>query len=113
MAPLKFIPDEPSALPQTRKRGVPISHSLSDLFGEVLLFCMDYAVNERADGLFLYLKHDDFWLWSRDSELCVKVWQEMSTFTRLVALEFNYEKTARSLSVGRLLHAGLPKGLIK
>jgi hypothetical protein len=111
-APVKFVSDGPSAPFQTRKRGVPISHSLSDLFGEVFLFCMDYAVNQRADGLFLYRIHDDFWLWNRDSELCVKAWQEMGTFTRLFGLEFNYEKTG-SMSVGQPLHPDLPKGSIK
>lgn len=111
-APLTFAVDGPKATPQVRKRGIPISHSLGDLFGEVLLFCMDYAVNQRADGLFLYRIHDDFWIWDKDSAACVKAWQEMSTFTRLVGLEFNYEKTG-SVSVGQPPHPDLPKGTIK
>jgi hypothetical protein len=111
-APLKFVADGPSAAPQTRKRGIPMSHSLGDCFGEVLLFCMDYAVNQRADGLFLYRINDDFWLWNRNSTVCAKAWQAMSTFTDLVGLEFNYEKTG-SVSVGRPLHPDLPKGSIK
>jgi hypothetical protein len=36
----------------------------------------------------------------------------MSTFTHLVGLDFNYEKTG-SVSVGRPLHPDLPKGSIK
>ena len=36
-----------------------MSNSLGDCFREVLLFSMDYAVNHRADGLFLYRIHDD------------------------------------------------------
>ena len=111
-APLKCVSDGPSAAPQIRKRGIPMSHSLGDCFGEVLLFCMDYAVNQRADGLFLYRIYDDFWLWNRDPGMVVKAWQEMSTYTRLVGLEFNYEKTG-SVSVGRALHPDLPKGTIK
>ncbi|KAG0593263.1 hypothetical protein KC19_1G316800 [Ceratodon purpureus] len=111
-APLKFVSDGPSAAPQIRKRGIPMSHTLGDCFGEVLLFCMDYAVNQKADGLFLYRIHDDFWFWNRDSTVCAKAWQAMSTFTRLVGLEFNYEKTG-SVSVGRPLHPDLPKGNIK
>ncbi|KAG0605524.1 hypothetical protein M758_9G065900 [Ceratodon purpureus] len=111
-APLEFRSDGPMAAPQIRKRGVPMSHSLSGLFGEVLLFCMDYAVNQRADGLFLYRIHDDFWLWNNDATVCVKAWQVMSSFTKLVGLEFNYEKTG-SVSVGQPLHPDLPRGTIK
>lgn len=122
-APLKFVADGPSGTPQTRKRGIPMSHSLGDCFGEVLLFCMDYAVNQRADGLFLYRIHDDFWLWNRDAAVCANAWQEMSTFARLVGLEFNYEKTG-SVSVGQWVSSkekkkknsdlvNLPKGDIK
>lgn len=111
-APLKFVADGPSATIQVRKCGVPVSHSLSDLFGEVLLFCMDYAVNQRADGLFLYRIHDDFWFWNSDPTVCVKAWREMNKFTRLVGIEFNYEKTG-SVSVGQSLHPDLPRGTIK
>lgn len=111
-APLIFINDGPSAKIQVRKCGVPMSHSLSDMFGEVLLFCMDYAVNQRADGLFLYRIHDDFWFWNEDPIVCVKAWKEMSRFSSLVGLQFNYEKTG-SVCVGQLPHPDLPRGSIK
>lgn len=111
-APLRFSSDGPSAAIQVRKCGVPISHSLSDLFGEVLLFCMDYAVNQRADGLFLYRIHDDFWFWNEDPIVCAKAWNEMSKFSNLVGLEFNYDKTG-SVSVGQPPHPDLPLGTIK
>lgn len=110
--PLLFAGDGPSAMIQVRKRGVPMSHSLSDLLGEVLLFCMDYAVNQRADGLFLYRIHDDFWFWDSDPEICAKAWREMSAFSQLVGLEFNFEKTG-SVCVGQPLHPDLPQGSIK
>lgn len=111
-APLRFITDGPSAAIQVRKCGVPMSHSMSDLFGEVLLFPMDYAVNQHADGLFLYRIHDDFWFWNEDPAVCVKAWKEMSRFASLVGLEFNYDKTG-TVCVGQPPHADLPPGSIK
>lgn len=111
-APLRFTSDGPSAGIQIRRRGVPMSHCLSDMFGEVLLFCMDYAVNQRADGLFLYRIHDDFWFWDEDPTVCVKAWQEMSRFTSLVGLQFNWEKTG-SVCIGQPPHPDLPRGSIK
>lgn len=111
-APLIFTGDGPSAATQIRKCGVPIDHSLSDMFGEVLLFCMDYAVNQRTDGLFLYRIHDDFWFWNEDPEVCAKAWKEMSRFSSLVGLKFNYDKTG-SVCVGQPQHPDLPRGSIK
>lgn len=110
-APLKFVDDGPSASKQIRKCGVPVSHSLSDFFGEAVLFCMDYAVNQRADGLFLYRIHDDFWWWSHDPSPCVKAWKEMNTFARLVGLKFNAEKTG-SVTINQPRHPDLPPGAI-
>uniref|UniRef100_A0A7I4DFT0 Reverse transcriptase domain-containing protein n=2 Tax=Physcomitrium patens TaxID=3218 RepID=A0A7I4DFT0_PHYPA len=111
-APIKFVADGPMATTQIRKRGTPMSHSLSDLFGEVVLFPMDFAVNQRANGLFLYRIHDDFWWWNKESQPCVEAWQEMNNFARIVGLEFNNEKTG-SVSVGEPLHPDLPVGTIK
>jgi len=57
--PIKFTADGPTASVQIRKRRVPMSHSISDLFGEVLLFTMDFAVNQKTNGLYLYQIHHD------------------------------------------------------
>lgn len=110
-APLRFTADGP---PQVRKRGVPMAHSLSDVLGEVLLFSMDFAVNQHADGLFLYRLFDDLWLWNNDSEVCAKAWAEMCRFADLTGLQFNNQKTG-SVCVGQpgRLHPGLPQGPIK
>jgi len=112
-APIKFTADGPTASVQTRKRGVPMSHSISDLLGEVLLFTMDFAVNQKTNGLFLYRIHDDFWLWDKDEERVATAWEEMKKFTKLVGLEFNWEKTGSSSIGDRALHPSLPKGDIK
>ncbi|EAW07507.1 uncharacterized protein ACLA_022210 [Aspergillus clavatus NRRL 1] len=91
-APLKFSHDGPNATVQVRKRGVPMSHVLSDCFGETILFCMDYAVNQKTEGAYLYRLHDDFWFWGREGT-CVKAWDAMTEFSGVMGLEFNEEKT--------------------
>ncbi|TVY42738.1 histone H3 [Lachnellula occidentalis] len=60
-APLKFTEDGSSASTRVRKRGVPGAHALSTICGEVVLFCLDYSVNQQTSGAQLYRMHDDFW----------------------------------------------------
>jgi hypothetical protein len=91
-APLKFTQDGENAAVQVRRRGAPISHTLSDCFGETVLFCMDYAVNQNTEGAYLYRLHDDFWFWGRE-QTCVKAWGAMTRFAKVMGLEFNEEKT--------------------
>ncbi|KAJ5480218.1 hypothetical protein N7530_005727 [Penicillium desertorum] len=91
-APLKFAQDGAEGSVQTRKRGIPMSHTLGDCFGESVLFCMDYAVNQVTDGAFLYRLHDDFWFWGAE-DTCVKAWQAMEQFSQVMGLKFNTEKT--------------------
>lgn len=90
--PMKFVQDGPNATTRVRQRGVPLSHTLSDCFGEAVLFCMDYTVNQNTDGAFLYRLHDDFWFWGSE-KICVRAWKAMSDFASTVGLEFNEEKT--------------------
>lgn len=90
--PLKFVQDGPNATTRVRQRGVPMSHSLSDFFGEAVLFCMDYSVNQNTKGAFLYRLHDDFWFWGEEKN-CTKAWKAMSDFSNTMGLEFNEEKT--------------------
>ncbi|KAH1268897.1 hypothetical protein KXV81_003935 [Aspergillus fumigatus] len=91
-APLKFTQDGENAAVQVRRRGAPISHTLSDCFSETVLFCMDYAVNQSTEGAYLYRLHDDFWFWGRE-QTCVKAWGAMTKFAKVMGLEFNEEKT--------------------
>lgn len=90
-APLFFVQDGPQAQTQTRKRGLAMSHTLTDVFGEVVLFVMDYAVNQ-ATSSYLYRLHDDFWLWGSE-ESCLKGWKAMTSFAGVMGIEFNQEKT--------------------
>lgn len=91
-APLKFSHDGAEGSIHIRKRGLPMSHTLGDCFGEAVLFCMDYAVNQATDGAFLYRLHDDFWFWGAENT-CVKAWQAMEQFSQVMGLKFNTEKT--------------------
>lgn len=99
-APLKFVNDGPDAQARIRRRGVPMSHALSDFLGESLLFCMDYSVSKAADGAFLYRLHDDFWFWGQE-KLCVRAWKAMTEFSNVMGIEFNEEKTGTARLVGK------------
>ncbi|KAG6837743.1 hypothetical protein H0H93_001669 [Arthromyces matolae] len=108
-APLRFKGD-----PQvhTRMRGTPIAYALSVVCGEVILFVMDFAVNQKANGLFLYRMHDDLWLWDADAAKCAAGWKAMNTYAELVGLKFNASKTG-SACVGTNELFGLPAGDIR
>ncbi|KAG6826800.1 hypothetical protein H0H92_014359 [Tricholoma furcatifolium] len=110
-APLRFKGD-PAGQVRTRLRGTPISYALSVVCGEALLFVMDFAVNQKADGLFLYRMHDDLWLWDADAAKCAAGWKEMNIYANLVGLKFNASKTG-SASVGTDSLTGLPEGDIR
>ncbi|CAF1210765.1 unnamed protein product [Rotaria sordida] len=46
-----------------RQRGVPISHSLSCLFAELLLFGLHLYIYQNTD-IFIYRLHDDMWFFN-------------------------------------------------
>ena len=109
--PLRFIGESESRI---RNRGTPISYSLSVVCGEAIIFIMDFAVNQRAKGAFLYRMHDDLWLWDADVSKVASGWEEMKTYADLVGLTFNQKKTG-SACVGTPSEASaaLPKGDIR
>ncbi|CAL8087062.1 unnamed protein product [Orchesella dallaii] len=78
---------------QIRRRGVPISHILSSLSGESILFIMDLYVNQ-VSGLSVYRIHDDFWFWSHNTENVKKAWSSMNSFVKIAGLKLNEEKSA-------------------
>ncbi|KAG9221393.1 hypothetical protein CCMSSC00406_0009842 [Pleurotus cornucopiae] len=110
-APIRFQQD-PSGVVRVRERGTPVNYSISQLLGEVLLFGMDLAVNQRANGLYLYRLHDDLWLWDPDQERCEAAWAEMSKFASITGLKFNEKKTGAA-RVGGELSAKLPRGDVR
>lgn len=113
-APMKFVHDRPSASTQVRTRGVPMSHTLSDCFGESILFCMDYAVNQNTNGGIMYRLHDDFWFWGTE-EICNKAWLCMTDFAKAMGLQFNEEKTGtvRMGAAAQTKNTVLPQGEIR
>ena len=116
-APLKFT-DENSADPRTRQRGTPGSHALSDVFGELILFCLDYSINQSTDGGFLHRLHDEVWFWSHDNEKVVSAWESTTRFAKVMGVSLNKAKTGTArivedISKASNLDTRLPKGQIR
>ncbi|KAF7301583.1 hypothetical protein MIND_00723800 [Mycena indigotica] len=110
--PLYFKEDKPGEGTRIRQCGTPLSYSLSAFFGEVVLFGLDYAVNQRAGGLFLHRIHDDVWLWNADSNKCVQAWAEIQNYSSLAGLTINQKKTG-AVCVGASVAPELPVGDIR
>ncbi|CAH0050983.1 unnamed protein product [Clonostachys solani] len=91
-ASITFKDDAPGSVPRARKRGTPIGTRLATFFGEAVLFCVDFAVNQKTDGAQLWRLQDEFWLWG-DTEVCSKGWDTLTEFSRVMGLEFDEEKT--------------------
>lgn len=116
-APVVFAHDGPDAEAHIRKCGIPMSHVLSDALSEIVLFCLDFAVNKRTQGANIYRFHDDLWFWGQEST-CIQAWNAMQEFSSIMGLQLNEEKTGAVLVVAneadaRSLPAALPKGPIK
>ncbi|EPS39630.1 hypothetical protein H072_6576 [Dactylellina haptotyla CBS 200.50] len=76
------------------KRGVPISHPLGLVFGEVQLFLMEFAVNRATKGnLGVFRMHDDFWWWGADEKQCEKAWETINEYSALAGTEWNLDKS--------------------
>jgi len=100
-APLRFLEDENNdAELRTRKRGAPASHTLSDVFSETVLSCVDFSINKHTNGLSLYRLADDFWFWSHDHGKAVTAWNEVQKFARVMGLT-NSEEKSGSISVNK------------
>lgn len=109
--PLRFAGESESRI---RKRGTPISYPLSVVCGEAIIFIMDYAVNQRAKGVFLYRMHNDLWLWDSDVSKVDRGWAEMKTYADLVGLTFNQTKTGSAyVGTPSEASAALPKDNIR
>lgn len=100
--------------PRKRRRGIPIAHASEKVIGELLLFFMDCAVNEKT-GLLLYRLHDDMWL-SGDPEKCAQAWEVMKTFTNIMGLQFNLSKSGAvclGSAVSNEVKSRMPQGSVK
>ena len=76
-APITFKDDAAGSKPQNRKRGTPIGVPLAVFFGEAMLYCADFAVNQKAGCARLYRLHDDIWLWG-ELESCTQGWSALT-----------------------------------
>lgn len=85
-APLKFTDDQ-SSEPRLRRRGTPGSHTLSDMLGETVLFCLDFGVNQATNGALLHRLYDDVWFFNKDYEKCVKAWISILRFTEATGVK--------------------------
>ncbi|KAK6496004.1 hypothetical protein TWF481_002032 [Arthrobotrys musiformis] len=85
---------EPGGEIRESKRGVPISHPLGLVFGEIQLFLMEFAVNRATGGkLELFRMHDDFWWWSDDEALCETAWETVKEYSALTGTDWNLDKS--------------------
>ena len=109
-APLKFIDDD-SSQRRLRRRGTPGSHVLSEVFSEVILFCLDYSINHSTNGETLWRMNDAFWFWSSDHAKCVKAWEKITVFTDTMGLELNENKTGTVRILGKHNQGSTTSGL--
>ncbi|XXG95707.1 hypothetical protein Hte_001977 [Hypoxylon texense] len=117
-APLRFLDDDPSTPSRSRTRGTPASHVLSEVFGESILFCLDFAVNQSTDGSTLFRVEDDFWFWSRNHSTAVTAWKSVTEFVKATGTCINYSKTgtmriSRDPGVSLEIDGSLPQGSIR
>ena len=121
-APLKFS-DDPSSDARERQNGTPGAHVLSEVFGEVTLFCLDFQINQNTGGGLLWRMQDDLWFWSSEYTTCIKAWSTIGHFVKTMGLELNEARTgavrmARKDTESGAMTAlnpgdGLPKGQIR
>lgn len=78
--------------PKRRVRGIPMSHTLSTVFGELLLFTLDFKINQ-VTGSNLYRIFDDIHFWG-STEACISAWDTLKHFAEAMGLELNDEKSA-------------------
>lgn len=97
---LKFEEDGADGAVLTRKTGIPVSFQLTDGISELLLFVLDFAVNQRTGGAHLYRNHDDLWFWGQPSQ-CAVAWETICEFTKVMGMQLNKDKTACAHAVDK------------
>ena len=89
-ASLKFADDDQATEPRSRRRGTLDSHALSDVFGEVVLFCLDFSINQNTEGGLLHRLYEDIWFWSKDYEKCASAWESVTEFAKVTGTEVSH-----------------------
>lgn len=108
-APLRCKDSPKSLESRRRERGIPDGFALSTMFEEAVLFAMELAVSEAADGLFLYRIGNKFWFGDADPNKCVAAWEAIERFTSMVGLNVI---NAGSACVGDDTDSHLPQGAV-
>lgn len=112
------LDDDPSTPTRIQQRGVPVSHVLSDVFGETLLFCLDYAVNQTAHGQPLWRHGGDTWFWSPHHSTAVTAWKTLESFSSVTGIPMQEHKCgavriSREKNKNLPLDEALPDGQIR
>ncbi|KAI4126890.1 MAG: hypothetical protein LQ338_003504 [Usnochroma carphineum] len=89
--PLRFVHNGPESTANIRRCGVPTNYTLGNALGEIVLFCLDFAVNQATQNN-LYRVHNDLWFWGQE-DVCVKAWETIGEFAKTMGLSINEEKT--------------------
>ena len=106
--PLKMYHEGQESEVRSRKRGVPIAHAISNFMAEVVLFVLDFAVNQEAQGTLLYRLTDDMWIWG-DPATTNDAWKSIRRCVDLLGLTIN-EKKSGSVHPGAATCPDLPEG---
>lgn len=97
---MRFEEDGSNGPVLTRRTGTPISFQLTYGISELMLFTLDFAVNQRTEGTHLYRNHDDLWFWGQP-EKCVVAWDTICQFSDIMGLRLNKRKTASAHSIDK------------
>jgi len=100
---IKFVDGVESTKVQ---RGVPSAHVLSSLFGETLLFLLDFLINQKCNGMRVFRVSEELWFWNSEVEHVKTAWQSIQTYGKMVGLKVN---ESRSGSVAVLSEEELKK----
>ncbi|KAJ3367757.1 hypothetical protein GGF31_007104 [Allomyces arbusculus] len=93
--------------PRVRVGGVPICHALSTLFGELILFPLDYYLT-RTTKVMAVRMFDDVWMWSSDPAEMVRAWNNMLEYASLAGLALNLDKSGSAVIHARKGDAAAP-----
>lgn len=106
--PLRMIHEGQESEVRSRKRGVPIAHAISNFMAEVVLFVLDFAVNQEAQGTLLYRLTDDMWVWG-DPATTNDAWKSIRRCVDILGLTIN-DKKSGSVHPGATMCPDLPQG---
>ncbi|KAL8992579.1 MAG: hypothetical protein Q9169_006988 [Polycauliona sp. 2 TL-2023] len=109
--PLKMIYESGESEVRSRRRGVPIAHAISNFMAEIVLFVLDFAVNQEAQGTLLYRLTDDIWIWG-DPRTTNDAWKAVQRSVDVLGLTINKKKSG-SVHPGEDTCPDLPTGDVK